>query len=115
MFRGGFFLCLAAFEIVAGAGIRAQAADHDDRQGGVGSPVTAAIETVALGFAGGCLDGADAAERGEGCFAAEPFGVVAGGDDQGGGAVGTDADRRSWPAQAVRAAVMRCWRSLPRR
>jgi hypothetical protein len=64
-FAAGFFFCLAAFEVVAGAGIPAQAADDDAVQGGVGLPVTAAVVAVALGFAGGCLDGADAAERGE--------------------------------------------------
>jgi len=64
-FAAGFSFCLAAFEVVAGAGIPAQAADHDAVQGGVGLPVTAAVEAVAVGFAGGCLDGADAAEGGE--------------------------------------------------
>ena len=45
-----------------------------------------------MGLAGGLLDGADAAEGGERGLAGQPLRVVAGGDEQGGGAVGSDAD-----------------------
>jgi hypothetical protein len=47
----------------------------------VGAAVTAAVEAAFAGLAGGCLDGVDAAECREGCFAANAAGVVAGGDE----------------------------------
>lgn len=53
--------------------------------------VAAAIEPVAGGFARGRLLGADAAQGGEGCLAAEAVGVVTGGDEQGRCVVRADA------------------------
>jgi hypothetical protein len=44
-----------------------------------------------MSLARGCLDGADAAQCRERGLAAQAIGVVAGGDQQGGGAVGADA------------------------
>src|SRR5262249_39788037 len=61
-------------------------AGHGDRpQRGVGLPVAAAVEPVAELLAGGGIDRAGAAQRGETGLAADPAGVVAGGDQQGGG------------------------------
>ncbi len=95
-FAAGFAFDDAAGEVVAGgvvagADIPAQAAQGDAVERGVGLSVTAAIESVAGDFARGCLLGTDAAQRGEGCLAAEPVGVVASDDEQGGGGVGADA------------------------
>src|SRR5215831_706933 len=42
------------------------------RQGVVGGPVAAAVEAVAVGAAGGCLDGADSAEGGQGGVFVQP-------------------------------------------
>jgi DNA-binding CsgD family transcriptional regulator len=46
---------------------------------------------VSAGLSGGCLDGAGAAQRGKRRVIVEPLRVVAGGDEQGGGAVRVDA------------------------
>ena len=81
----------AALEVVAGALVPAEPGQDDAVEGGVGLPVAAAVEAVSLGLAGGCFDGADAAQGGEGGLASQPFGVVAGGDEQRGGGVGADA------------------------
>src|SRR5918995_285765 len=62
-----------------------------DAPGEVGASVATAVEPATLGLAGGGLDRADAAERGEGCFVVEALGVVAGGDEQRRGGVGADA------------------------
>ena len=58
----------ASFDVGAGGGVVAQAAEHDPVEGGVGLAVAAAVEAVSLGVAGGCGDGVDAGEGGEGCF-----------------------------------------------
>jgi hypothetical protein len=54
--------------------------------------VAAAVEAVSLGLARRRGDGADAAQRSECGFAGEPFGVVAGGDEELAGDVGADAE-----------------------
>jgi hypothetical protein len=54
--------------------------------------VAAPVESASLGLAGGGFDGADTAECGEGGLAAQPFGVVTGRDEQGGGAIRADTD-----------------------
>lgn len=41
-----------------------------------------AFEAATAGRARGCLQGADAAQGGEGCLAAQPIGVIASGDEQ---------------------------------
>jgi hypothetical protein len=41
-----------------------------------------AFEAATAGRARGCLQGADAAQSGEGCLAAQPIGVIASGDEQ---------------------------------
>jgi hypothetical protein len=64
-----------------------EANDDDAVQGGVGLPVAAAVEPVPVGLAGAGRDGVGAAERGEGGLGVQPFGVVAGGDQQRGGGV----------------------------
>jgi hypothetical protein len=61
-------------------------------EGGVGLPVAAAVEPMPVGLAGGRLDRAGPAQCGEGRLVAKPVGVVAGGDEHGGGAVRADAD-----------------------
>ena len=80
-FAAGLAFGDAAGEVVAGTGIPAQAGQGDAVERDVGLSVTPAIEPVAGGFARGGLLGTDAAQRGEGCLAAEPIGVVAGGDE----------------------------------
>ena len=47
-------------------------------------------ESATAGFAGGCFQGVDPAQGGEGRLAAQAVGVVPGGDEQGCGVVGTD-------------------------
>jgi hypothetical protein len=61
-------------------------------QGGVGLSVPAPVEPATPALARGLFDGADAAERGEGCLAAQPLRVVAGCDQQGRRAVGPDPE-----------------------
>ena len=90
-FAAGPALGGASVEVVAGALVAACAGQGDVVEGGVGAAVTAAVEAASAGLAGGRLDRADAAQGGEGGFAAHAVGVVAGGDEQGGGAVGADA------------------------
>ena len=87
----GLALGEASLQVVLGARIPAQAGEHDGVEGGVGLPVAAAVETAALGLAGGRLDGAGAAQGREGRLAVESLGVVAGGEEEGCGGVGADA------------------------
>jgi hypothetical protein len=68
--RRGFAVGGASLDVVAGALVPAQAGHDDGVQGAVGLAVAAAVEAVALCPAGGCLDGVDAAQRGEGCLGA---------------------------------------------
>jgi hypothetical protein len=56
----------------------------------VGVTVTAAVEPVAVGTARGCRDRGDAAQVRKGGLAAQPLGVVAGGDQQLPGGVDPD-------------------------
>jgi hypothetical protein len=79
----GLSLAGAAFGVVTCAFVTTQTREHDGVKGAVGAAVTAAVEPVAAGFAGGCFDGVDAAERGERRFAGESVRVVARGDEQG--------------------------------
>ena len=83
-----------AVGVGAGALAVAQAADGDHVQRAVGVAVTAVVEAVAVGAAGGDGDRAGAAERGERRFAAEPLDVLAGGDQQRAGVTGGDGDAR---------------------
>src|SRR5947207_8720861 len=62
-----------------GARVVGQAGHGDRPQRGVGLPVAAAVEPVAELLAGGGIDRAGAAQRGEAGLAADPAGVVAGG------------------------------------
>ena len=75
-------------KVGAGLWIPAQTRERDAIQRGVGLAVAAAVQAQADGLAGGHLDRAGAAQRGVGGFAAQPLGVVPGGDEQGRGAVG---------------------------
>jgi hypothetical protein len=85
--------------VVAGGLVPAEPHDHDAGQRGVGLAVPAAVEPVPAGLAGGGLHRRGAAQRGERGLGVQPPGVVAGGDQQRGGAVGADtvqaAQRRS--------------------
>ena len=80
----------ASFDVGAGAWVRAHAGEHDAPQGVVGLPVAAAVEPVTDRLAGRGVDRGDPAEVSEGGLGGDPFGVVAGGDEQQGG--GVDAD-----------------------
>src|SRR5205823_5612181 len=73
----------------AGAGVVAHAAQHDGVQGVVGCPVAAAVEPVSVGAPGAGGDRRGAAQVGQGGLGAAPFGVVAGGDQQLAGHVGS--------------------------
>ena len=80
----------APFDVGAGPRVRAHAGEHDPPQGVVGLPVAAPVEPVTGHLAGRGVDRGDPAEVGEGGLGGDPFGVVAGGDEQQGG--GADAD-----------------------
>lgn len=58
----GFALREASPQVVLGPVVPAQAAEDDPGEGRVGLAVTATVETASLGLAGGCLDGAGAAQ-----------------------------------------------------
>jgi hypothetical protein len=72
-------------------GVPAQPPDGEEVQGAVGLAVTAPVQAVADGLARGGRDRGDAAQVREGPLAAQPLGVVAGGHQQRGGGVGSDA------------------------
>jgi hypothetical protein len=74
-----------------GARVAAQSADGDAVEGGIGLSVAAAVKAATAGFAGGGVQWIDAAQGREGGLTAESIGIVAGGDEQGCGVVGTDA------------------------
>src|SRR6266568_2299874 len=85
--------------VVLGLLVVAQPHQHDPVQRGVGLAVTAAVEPVAGGLAGGRLDRGGAAQHREAGVAAEPAGVVAGGDQQRAGAVLADPEQRHQPGR----------------
>ena len=66
--------------------------------------VAAAIEPATGGFARGCFQGADPAQGGKGGLAVQSVGVIASGDEQGGGGVGTDAvvGQQGWAVRGDR-------------
>jgi len=66
--------------------------DRDAPQGGVGLPITAAVEAVpVLDLAAAARDWAAAAQGSQRLFSVEAVRVIAGGDEQRGGDVGADA------------------------
>lgn len=67
-------------DVVLGLLVPGQAGESDGVQRFVRSAVASAVEAFAVGGAGGGLDGADSAQRGEGCFGGESQWVVAGGE-----------------------------------
>ena len=78
--------------VAVGAGARVvghPVVDHQV-QGAVRGAVAAAGEPVPVGASGADGDRGCAAEGGEGCFVAEPVGVVTGGDQQLGADDGAD-------------------------
>ena len=72
----------APVDVVAGVGVIDHAGDDDLPQRGVGLAVTTAVEAMTLVLAAARVEGRRATEVGEGGFVAEPFGVVARGDEQ---------------------------------
>jgi hypothetical protein len=90
-FAAGFAFGDAAGEVVAGASVPAQPRQSYAVKRRIGLSIAAAVQPATAGLARGCFQGVDAAQRGEGCLAAQSGGIVAGGDEQGGGVVGTDA------------------------
>ena len=65
----GLALGEASPQVILGAVVPAQAAEDDPVEGRVGLAVAATVEPPSLGLAGGCLDGAGAAQGGEGRLA----------------------------------------------
>jgi hypothetical protein len=91
-FAFGQAVRLAALEV----GLRFRAVTQPDQgdqvEGAVGVAVTGGVESVAVGLAAAGRDRAGGAERGEGGFGSEPFGVAPGGDEQLGGVLDADAE-----------------------
>jgi hypothetical protein len=81
----------APFDVGARAWIRTHAGEHDAPQGVVGKAVAAAVEPVADRLARRGVDRGDPAEVRERGLRGDPFGVVAGGDEEQGSGVDTDA------------------------
>jgi hypothetical protein len=77
---GRLALAGAPGHVGLGARVGGDPGEDDPPQGGVGLPAAAAVEAVAALLAGGGVDRAGAAQRGETCLGAQPAGVVAGGD-----------------------------------
>src|SRR6266511_2313552 len=105
----GLALGGAPGEVVAGGLVPAQPHDHDPVERGVGLAVAAAVEPIPAGLAGGGLDGGAAAQRGERGFAAEPAGVVTGGDQQLGFTVAAAPEQGA----QLGAVLAVSWSSLP--
>lgn len=91
----GFSACLAfadsAVDVGARGGVPPESNEDDPPQRHVRVAVAAAVEAVALLLARRCVQWRDAAQRGERCFGMQPFGVVAGRDQQRSSDVGADA------------------------
>ncbi len=64
----------------AAALVVAQPNDGGDMQGTISGPVSAPVQSVAVGLSRGCGDRCDTAQVGERSFAAQPVGVVPDGD-----------------------------------
>jgi hypothetical protein len=89
----GLALGEASFDVGLGRRVVPHADQRDTPQGAVGLSVTAAVEPVAHDPTRGRFERCDAAEPSERCFAAEPFGVVADGDEERAGGVGADGEQ----------------------
>ena len=76
----------------AGSGVVAQAAEHDDVEGVVGSAVTAAVEAVTVGPTAADRERSGPAKVRERSLGAQPVGVVSGGDEQLPGDFGADTN-----------------------
>ena len=72
-------------------------------QGPVGVAVAAAVQPVAVGLAGAGRDGRDPAQVGEGGLAAQPVGVLAGGDQQLAGMVLANREQLQQPGPSISA------------
>jgi hypothetical protein len=84
----------ALVDVGAGLGVPAEP-DHDDPpQRHVGVAVPSAVQPMPVLLARGAVQRRHAAERGEGCLAAQPVRVVAGGDHESSGDVGADTLER---------------------
>jgi hypothetical protein len=69
-------LLCASRDVLLGAGISAHPGQADHVQGAVGFPVATSVETVSDDLTGGCLDGGDPTQTGEGGLAPQPLRVV---------------------------------------
>src|SRR5450759_226366 len=90
----GLALCGASREVDLGGFVPVHARDDSSVQRRVGLAVAAAVESEARDLSGGGRDGVGAAERGEGSLAVEPVRVVAGGEQERGGGVGSHPGQR---------------------
>ena len=80
-------------EVGDGGLVEAHADDDGAVEGCVGLSVSAAVEAVSVGHAGGCRDRCDTAQPGPGGLGADAVDVVAGDDEHLGGGGGADAKR----------------------
>lgn len=83
----GFAFGETAGDVVAGGLVVTHPGDDDVVERRVGLAVPSPVEPVSGRLAGGGRDGSHSAQVSEGGFASDPFGVVAGGDQQLGGGV----------------------------
>ena len=88
----GFALCEAASHVVAGGLVVFHAGEDDVVERRVGLAVPAPVEPMPGGFARRGGYRGDPTQVSEGGFGADPFGVVAGGDQQFGGGVEPDPE-----------------------
>jgi len=88
---GGLALAGAPGYVGLGARVGGHPGEDDPPEDGVGLAVPAAVEAVAALLAGGGVDWADAAQRGEARLGAHPGRVVADGDQQRGRDAGAHA------------------------
>ena len=104
----GQAFCGPSFDIGTGAQAVAHADHHGQVQGAVGVAITTAVQPMPPGSSAGGRDRRRPAQVGEGGLAAEPLGVLTGGDEQLAGMVVADReqlggagerpDRRGWLA-----------------
>ena len=85
------------FDIGTGAGTEPHPDDNGQVQRLVGVAVAAAVQPVPAGLAGAGRDGGDSAQVGEGSLAAQPLGVLAGGNEQLAGMVVADREQLQEP------------------
>jgi hypothetical protein len=97
------------FDIGTGAGAEPHPDDNGQVQRLVGVAVAAAVQPVPAGLAGAGRDGGDSAQVGEGGLAAQPLGVLAGGDEQLAGVVVADREQLQEPGSGPTDEVASRW------